>query len=74
MAVAACSSKLGKTFGVVSDPGLGGTLRQSSKHPGPLESRLKLTPNTVPSSTPAFTRACAFAMRARDASRAGETR
>ncbi len=74
MAVAACSSKLGKTFGVVSDPGLGGALRQSSMHPGPLESQLKLTPNTVPSSTPAFARACAHAGRVRDATRAGATR
>ena len=41
MAVAACSSKPGKTFGVVTDPGLGRLLRQSSKHPGPLESRLE---------------------------------
>ena len=70
MAVAACSSKLGKTFGVVSDPGRGGALRQSSMHPGPLESHLKLTPDTVPSSTPAFVRACALVRRV---TRAGAT-
>ena len=63
MAVAACSSRPGKTFGVVSDPGLGAALRQSSMHPGPLESHLKHSPNTVPSSTPAFARACAPAGR-----------
>ena len=74
MAVAACSSRLGKTFGVVTDPGLGRVLRQSSMHPGPLESHLNLTTNTVPSSTPAFARACAHARRLRDTTRAGATR
>jgi cation:H+ antiporter len=41
MAVAACSSRPGKTFGVVSDPGLGRAPRQSSMHPGPLDIRLE---------------------------------
>ena len=63
MAVAACSSKPGKTFGVVSDPGLGGALRQRLMHPGPLESHLNLTPNTVPPPTPAFARACTYRER-----------
>lgn len=71
MAVAVCSSKPGKTFGVVSDPGLGGALRHWLMHPAPLESHLKLTTNTVPSSTPAFARACAHAGRV---TRAGATR
>ena len=73
MAVAACSSKLGKTFGVVSDPGRGGALRQSSMHPGPLESHLKLTPKNVLSSTPSFAQACACA-HAKRIARAGAAR
>ena len=67
MAVAACSSKLGKTFGVVSDPGLGGTPRHWLMHPGPLESHLNLSPNLVPLSTPAFARACALRGHAKHA-------
>jgi hypothetical protein len=44
MAGAARSSGPGKTFGVVSDPGLGGTLRRWLMHPGPLEPRLETLP------------------------------
>jgi len=47
MAVAACSSKLGKTFGVATDPGLGRLLRQSSMHPGPLEIQLERQNNSL---------------------------
>jgi hypothetical protein len=41
MAGAARGSGPGKTFGVVSDPGLGRGLRHRLKHTRPLESRLE---------------------------------
>ena len=64
VAVAAQSmTALGKTFGVVSDPGLGGTLRHWLLHPGPLESPLKLIHKIVPSSLSALARVRPGALR-----------